>query len=380
MKFLISRSELVSLLSKVQNVVPQKAAIPILSNFFVETTQNELILTATDLTVGIRCFTSNCKILTRGATTLPARHFTQLIRELTSPEIEIYTDSKDITEVSCGTSRFKVHGMSRNEFPSLPDLIGATQFKISQKELKDVFFHTSFAVSREDNRYVLTGVFMHISGNKATFVGTDGKRLAKTFLEVPLDPHVRGEYIIPLKAVEEILKNLNDDQEATVYLLSDKIAIEANQSILITKLLSGEYPDINRVIPIAQPKVVTIHREELISLLRQISLFTSEKNQSVRFTFQQGELKLAANTMEVGEGRVSMPINYHEEQLDIAFNPNFFLDILRHSKKEIIHLGLTDAFNPGVITEVEPISSPAEEANPLFVIMPMRLTEEKSSQ
>jgi len=376
MKLIISKAELASLLSKLQNVVPQKAAIPILSNILVEATPNELVLTATDLTVGIRCFTTHCKILATGATTIPARHFNQLIRELTSQEIEIYTDAKDITEITCGTSRFKVHGMGRNEFPSLPDLAGATQFKISQKELRDVFFHTSFAVSREDNRYVLTGVFMQIAEGKATFVGTDGKRLAKTFLQVPLESHIKGEYIIPLKAVEEILKNLNEDQDATVYLLSDKIAIEANKSILITKLLSGEYPDIHRVIPVEQPKVVTIHREELISLLRQVSLFTSETNQSVRFTFHPGELKLAANTMEVGEGLVNMPVNYHEDQLDIAFNPNFFLDILRHSKKETIHLGLTDAFNPGVITEGEPSSS--EEANPLFVIMPMRLTEEKA--
>lgn len=375
MKFIISKGELASLLSKLQNVVSQKSAVPILSNILIEAAHNELVITATDMMVGMRCYTRNCKILEEGGTTLPARHFTHLIRELTTPEVEICTDAKDITEVISGSSHFKVHGMSRTEFPSLPDLSGGIQFTVKQKELKDVFFQTAFAISREDNRYVLTGLFMHIAHGKATFVGTDGKRLAKTHLPVSLDESIKGEYIIPLKAVEEMLKNLNEEKEAIVYLLSDKIAVEANQSILVTKLLSGDYPDINRVIPTTQPQVITLHREELITLLRQVSLFTSETNQSVRFTFHDGELKLAANTMEVGEGRVSMPVNYYSEKLDIAFNPGFFLDILRRSEEVTVYLGVIDAFNPGVITR-EPLTASSEEANPLFVIMPMRLTEE----
>ena len=311
----------------------------------------------------MRCV-AQAKVLEEGATTLPAKRFSQLIREITSPQIEITSNEQEITEVNANSSRFKLNGMSKKEFPSLPDLAGSIQFKIKQSDLKDMFFRTSFAVSREDNRYVLTGVFLQIANGTATFVGTDGKRLAKSEVPLSLDPTLKGDYIVPLKAVEEILKNLGEDGEATVFLMSDKIAVEANQSILISKLLAGEYPDINRVIPASPESQVSLHREELISLLRQVSLFTSEANQSVRFTFGSGELSLMANSMEIGEGKVSMPVNYHGQQLEIAFNPNFFLDILRHSKEETVSMGLIDAYDPGVDYRICSGRSGEEPAKP----------------
>lgn len=377
MKFVISNTELSQLLGKLQNVIAQKATIPILSNFLIEASNNQIVITATDLTVGMRCF-AQAKVLEEGATTIPAKRFTQLIREITAPHIEVCVNPQEITEITANSSRFKLHGMSKKEFPSLPDLAGATQFTIKQGDLKDMFFRTSFAVSREDNRYVLTGVFLQIANGSATFVGTDGKRLAKSQIPVALDPAIKGDYIVPIKAVEEILKNLHEEGEATVFLMPDKIAVEANQSILISKLLAGEYPDINRVIPASPETQVSLHREELIALLRQVSLFTSDASQSVRFTFGSGELSLMANAMEIGEGKVSMPVNYHGQKLEIAFNPNFFLDILRHSRDEAVNMGLIDAYNPGVITElavVDPEGKPTKPS-PLFVIMPMRLSDE----
>lgn len=375
MKFVISTQELNYLINKCQNLVSQKPTVPILANFLIEAINDELIITATDLTVGIRCFTE-AKILEEGATTLPAKRFAQLIRELTAVNVEISSNANEVTEIIANSSRFKLHGMSKNEFPALPDIAEATQFKIKQADLKDMFFRTAFAVSREDNQYVLTGVHMHVANGVATFVGTDGKRLAKAYTHVGIDKAFTGSYIIPLKAVEEFLKNLNDDGEATVFLMHDKIAIEASNTTIITKLLSGEYPDVNRVIPQNPGTLVALHREELMTLLRQISLFTADTSHSVRFTLGEGELKLSANTMEIGEGRVSMPVNYTGQKLEIAFNPNFFLDILRHSKKETITMGVTDSYNPGLIINNEKPPSPEEAASSLFVLMPMRLGEE----
>jgi DNA polymerase-3 subunit beta len=149
--------------------------------------------------------------------------------------------------------------------------------------------------------------------------------------------------------------------------MNDKIAIEANQSILVTKLLAGDYPDFERVIPAETETTVTLHREELITLLRQISLFTAESNHSVRFSFTKGELVLTANDINIGEGKVSMPVNYNGQKLEIAFNPNYFLDILRHSPDESVQLGLTDPYNPGVITD---------SSSAVFILMPMRLNEQ----
>ena len=135
-----------------------------------------------------------------------------------------------------------------------------------------MFFRTSFAVSRDDNRYVLTGALMRIAEGQAIFIGTDGKRLARAHAEVALDPSFSGNYVIPLKAVEEIAKNLGEEKMATVSLMADKIAVETAEIAIIAKLLSGDYPDVSRVIPERSSAVMTLHREELISLLRQVSL------------------------------------------------------------------------------------------------------------
>lgn len=376
MKFVLSTQELNYLINKIQNVVGQKATIPILSNFLIEAYNDELILTATDLTVGIRCYT-DAQILEEGATTLPAKRLAQLVRELTVPNIEITTNNNEVTTIVAGSSRFKLNGMNKSEFPSLPDMSTASHFEMKQSELKDMFFRTSFAVSKEDNRYVLTGVLMQIGNGLATFVGTDGKRLARahTSIQGTESETVASQAIIPLKAVDEILKNLSDEGDVKIALTNDKISFEANNTRVITKLLAGEYPDVNRVIPEQLDIVVSLHREELLTLLRQISLFTADHNHSVRFTFNKGELKLTATTMDIGEGNVTMPVNYQGSQLEIAFNPGFFIDILRHCKAETVTLGLTDPYNPGIITDTDRVEN-LHQASPLFVIMPMRLSED----
>lgn len=378
MKFVLSTQELNYLLNKIQNVVGQKATIPILSNFLIEAFNDELVLTATDLTVGIRCFTE-AKIIEEGSTTLPAKRFAQLIRELTATNLEVASNANEVTTIVAGTSRFKLNGMGKNEFPTLPDMSTAHHFQMKQSDLKDMFYRTSFAVSKEDNRYVLTGVLMQIENGLATFVGTDGKRLARAHVAVETPESFVSQSIIPLKAVDEILKNLSDDSEGIVKIavMGDKISFEANDARVVTKLLAGEYPDINRVIPEKSDMIVSLHREELLSLLRQISLFTADNNHSVRFTFTKGELKLTANTMEIGEGNVCMPVNYQGPQLEIAFNPGFLIGILLHCDKEseTVTLGLTDPYNPGIITDKGNLDNPLQ-ASPLFVIMPMRLSED----
>jgi len=377
MKFVIARQELNGLISKANNIVANKGTIPILSNFLIEASNDELTLTATDLTAGIRCY-AKAKVLEEGATTVPARCFAPLMRELTSHHVEISSNDNDVIDIVADTSAFKMHGMNKSEFPSLPDFADSTHFKVKHDALKEALFRTSFAVSREDNRYILMGVCMKIADGTMTFTGTDGRRLARVYATIDIDKAFAREYVLPIKAVEEINKcfETSDEQDLNVYLMDDKVAFEGNRVTFITKLISGDYPELDRVIPEGSDVVVNLHREELMTLLRQISLFTAHTTCSVRFTFCDGELKITANTMDVGEGKVSMPVNYQGPQLDIAFNPGFFLDILRHSKQEIISMGLTDSFNPGIVTDGEMPATMTSLPNPLFVLMPMRLNEE----
>src|SRR5574338_84806 len=209
MKFIISRQELAELLNRVQNIVAPKTPIPILSNFLLEAHDSTIVLTATDLTVGVRC-AGSAKVLEPGATTLPARRFAQLVRELTASHLEISTNAKEVTQIVADNSTFKIPGLPRVEFPGLPDLSGANSVTFPQSVLKDALFRTAFAVSKEDSRYVFTGVFCQVSQGFATFVGTDGKRLARVAvsLQTPFEQH--NECIIPIKAVDEIAKALSN--------------------------------------------------------------------------------------------------------------------------------------------------------------------------
>lgn len=375
MHFIIARNELLELLKTVQDIVAPKTPVPILSNFLLEAKDDSIVLTATDLTVGARC-RGSAKVIENGSTTLPARRFSQLIRELTSTHCEISTNDKHMTTVLADSSKFRIPGMSGNEFPALPDFADALSISFRQADLKDALYRTQFAVSTEDSRYALTGVFCQVSKNTVIFIGTDGKRMARFSLplDVPVEQNI--ECIIPIKAVGEMIKALGkEDDRCTLHITSDKIALTANEVIIVTKLLTGDYPDVDRIIPEQSNNVVQLHREELIMLLRQMVLFTTEDNQSARFTFTSGELGVL-NTSNVGEGKVSMPVNYTGDRFDIAFNPVYFLDILRHSKNETVSLGFTDPFNPGLIVDGDLQHSHKELPSQLFVLMPLRLSDE----
>ncbi len=377
MKFIISRQELSELVSRLQNIVAAKTPIPLLSNFLIEATDSRIILTATDLTVGLRCVSNNAKIIEPGATTLPARRVAQLLRELTASVLEISTNARDITQVVANSSTFRIHGLPRGEFPDLPDLSGAVRVVFKQGELKEALHRTAFAVAKDDSRFVLTGICCQLTGQSAVFIGTDAKRLARACVSVSSSDTLQHECIIPLKAVDEILKILTkDDENVTMSLLADKVAFEVNDFLVVSKLLSGDYPDVDRVIPTQSQNVVCLHREELMSLLRQVALFTTEESYSARFTFTPGELHLNATTMDIGEGKVTMPVNYAGQRFDIAFNPLYFLDILRHSKSETVSLAFTDAYNPGIIADGQLQLETKELPNPLCVLMPLRLSEE----
>ena len=364
MKFILPRADLLQLLSRTLSVVSNRPAIPILSNLLIEAVADQIVLSSTDLTVSIRTY-ADAKVLEEGAITVPAKHFAQLVRELTTPRVEIEVGSDDIVHVTAGSSRFKINGMSKAEFPALPDFADSPSFTMLGEPLKELMSKTAFAAAKDDSRQVLNGMLMQLHDNQLRFTATDGKRLAR--VTAPLEAGLsQGQYILPLKAVEEVIKTIDGEENAKIFLGTDKIAIESGSTCFMTKLLAGDYPDIERVIPKESQVEVRLHREELITILRQVSLFTSDRSHSVRFCFCPGELKLQAASSDIGEGVVSMPADYHGDLLEIAFNPHYFLDILRHTKEETVAFGLSDPYTPGLVTD----STTAQ-----FVIMPMRIEQ-----
>ena len=241
MKFSISTQELNYLISKCLNVIPSKPAMPVLANILITAADGTVTLTSTDLTVSVRCF-SEVNVIEEGATTVPAKKLSSLARELTSANIDFSTDKNEVSTIISGSSRFRIHGMSEKEFPALPELDGAISFEVSQSILKEMLYRTAFAVSRDDNRFVLTGVLMQIANKQATFIGTDGKRLARLYLPIEIDSEYTGSFVIPLKAIDEMINDLTKEGKATVYLTADKIAVQTEHMIIITKLLAGNIP------------------------------------------------------------------------------------------------------------------------------------------
>jgi DNA polymerase III subunit beta len=362
MKCIVSRLALLSLISKIQNVTVAKPALPILGNVLLQASGDELILSATDLIVSMRAY-AEAKVEEEGAITLPARRFFQLIRELTAPYVEIHTLSPEIGMINAGSSHFKIQGMHKNEFPELPSLADGVSFTLPAATYKELLSYTAFAAARDDDRQMLNGVCLEMAEGSLSMTATDGKRLAK--ITTKIEGSQKGSYILPIKAVDEMVRILTgESSEAKITLLSDKVALEIGPVTLISKLIAGPYPDVTTFIPAKKANPLMLHREELMSLLRQVMLFTSEESSATRLSFTTGELHLSAVSGQIGEGKVNMPVNYGGEKLEIAFNPHYLLDILRHSKDETIHFTLTDSYNPGLFTD----SSSAE-----FVLMPMRL-------
>lgn len=362
MKVQMHRADFVRLIGKIQSIVPVKPSIPILANVLIEAENDQLIISATDLTVSMRVFGA-ARVDEAGGITLPAKRLFQLVRELTTPEIVIETSSPEVAVIHAGSSNFRIQGMHQSEYPELPDLSEGYQLHFKSESLKEMLLRTAFAAARDDSRQVLNGVLLQKANSLATFIGTDGKRLARNKVEIETDSTESGSYILPIKAVEEIVK-ITDGESVKLILMPEKLAIETDSVTLITKLIAGQYPDVTRVIPQKSENTITLHRDELIALLRQVSLFTSDESNSVRFSFAEGALHLTATNGSVGEGKVSMPVNYSGPKLEIAFNPHYFLDILRHVKDETVNFEVSDSYNPGLVTD----SSKAE-----FVIMPMRL-------
>jgi DNA polymerase-3 subunit beta len=363
MKLTVSRLDLLAAVGKVQAVVHLKPALPVLGSVLLEARDDELVLSATDLTVSLRAFT-DAKVTEEGAIAVPGRRFAQLVRELTAPEVVLQVGADLTVHIHAGNSHFKMNGMQKSEFPTFPDLSHGVPLLIETKILREVLERSAFAAARDDNRQILNGILLRNLKRQASFIGTDGKRLAKVIAEVDLPEEHEGAYVLPLKAVEEIVKLLDPKEEkVALILMPDKIGIEAGSVTLISKLLVGQYPDVSRVIPKKSAAPIQLHREELMTILRQVSLFTTDGGGAVKFTFSPGELHISAMHGEIGEGKVSMPVNYGGAKFDIAFNPHYFLDILRHTTDETVELSLGDPYSPGLITD----SSQAE-----FVLMPMR--------
>src|SRR5215475_3146568 len=364
MKFAVTKEALLEGLQRIQNVVSTRSTLPVLTNALLETTKTGLRLTTTDLEVAIRCEIV-AQVDKAGATTLPARRLAAIVRELPASEISLETDAKNISTLRCGASFFKIYGLAKEEFPAFPSFKDAKTYTIRQSELKDGLRRTSYAISVDETRYVLNGILFSFKENKLTLVATDGRRLAMVEIELEFPRSHEADLIVPTKAVTELQRLLTDDGDVKISVGNGQIAFDLNNTLLVSKLIEGNYPNYKQVIPSEAKERVTLERETFLNSLRRVSLLASDKSNSIKLNFSKNNIEITANTPEVGEARESLAVVYKGREFSIAFNPEFLMAPLRNLAEDEIFFDLIDEMSPGVLKIQTPF---------LYVLMPMRVS------
>jgi DNA polymerase III subunit beta len=369
MKLTIAKEQILNGLQAVQNIVGSRTTLPILSNVLLRCEEERLELTATDLDVTIRS-SVQATVKRPGAITVPVKKLFGIVRELGVGEIDIEVDEKHGCKVSAGGSFYRMNGLPADDFPPLPKFTDSRRVVLSQERLKGMLRRTAFAVSTDETRYVLNGIFVSFKDHRVTMVATDGRRLALTDEEIEIGDDTPMEFIVPTKTINELnrmLQNKGDveisvsENQASFLLTND----QAGSTLIITKLVEGNYPNYKQVIPAEAGERIPIAREELLQALRRAEIMTSEKSNSVKLSFSLNNLAITANTPEVGEARERLAINYKGDDRAIAFNPGFMMDPLKALDVDEVFFEITDELSPGVIK----INGPF-----LYVIMPMRMT------
>lgn len=362
MKFKVSKDVLLKGLETIQNVISTKTTLPILSNFLIETQKDSLRLTATDLNIGTSCVIP-VDIQEQGAITIPARRFSGIIRELSEEDVEVNTKKNNIVIIESKSCQFKIVGLPSEEFPKLPEFKDKEAIKLEQGSLKQMLNQTSFAVSLDETRYILNGILFKINQNNATFVATDGKRLAiinkKLNQVINKDIHI----IVPIKTIQELLRNLKDEGELSLVIGANQALFDFGNVVIISRLIEGEFPDYQQVIPPPSETKVRINREQFLLAIRRASLLATPDYQAVKLEVFREKLVISKSTPDVGESREEMAIENTGKELVVGFNPNYLIDALKNLAKETIEFELSGSEKPGVI----------RDDGYVYIVLPMRL-------
>ena len=363
MKVKIIKDNLLAGIQIVQNVVSTKTTLPILSNILLETTKKQgLKLNTTDLDLGISCEIP-VDILEEGAITIPAKRFSDIIREMPAGDVIISTKKNNQIDIEGERCRFKLMGLPKEEFPKFPEFKDKEAIRIQQNVLKEMFRMTSFAVSYEESRYVLNGVLLEISGDTIRIVATDGRRLAK--MDKKLTSPVKKEIsiILPIKAVQEVSRNLKDEGELSFIVGTNQVLFDINDILIASRIIEGEFPNYNQVIPKPAGSKIKMNTQSLLSSIRRANLLSTPDFQAVKFEVFKDKLVISKITPEIGESREEIPMEYGGTELIVGFNPHFLIDVLKNISEENIELELVGPDKPLVIRMSEY----------LYLTLPMRL-------
>jgi DNA polymerase-3 subunit beta len=362
MKFKIDKQELLKGIQIVQNVVSTRSTLPILSNILIETQGSNLRLIATDLDIGISCVIP-VNTIEEGAITLSAKRFSDIIKELPDSQVEINAKKNNQVDIECEKCKFKLIGLPKDEFPKFPEFKDKEAIRVEQSILKEILEATSFAVSHEETRYILNGILLEIKDSTLRLVATDGRRLA--LRESKISNTIKKDFkvIIPIKAVQELSRNLTTDGEVLITLGANQVLFDINKVLIVSRLIEGEFPNYNQVIPKPAENKLMLNRDDFLAAIRRANLLSTPDFQAIKFEVFKNKLVISKSTPDVGESREELEMSYSGKELIIGFNPHYLIDILKNLHEEEVPLELSDADKPGVI----------RSEGYLYLVLPMRL-------
>jgi len=370
MEFTVSRADLVRELNLSQGVVEKKTTIPILSNVLVEADGDRIHLTATDLELGIRC-SCPARVKKSGGGTIPARRLLDYVRLLPDGDVQVKIQENHWASLVSGRSRTRIAGMSRESFPELPQM-PALLAEIPIGVLATMIGKTIFAISTEESRFTLNGALLVLRKGGLVMVATDGHRLAMVESAGEI-PGITGAYraLLPRKAMQELQKLAGEADPAAVVRFSgddNHLFFQLGDRLLLSRKLTGNFPDYERVLPKEQPHSVTLERDEFRGTIERVAQFSDERSRAIRVRVGANEVKVHSSVSETGESEESIPVTYDGPAVEIGFNAQYMMDFLRAVGEPQVSFLFKDPNSAG---ELRPGGEKPE--NYRYVIMPMRI-------
>jgi DNA polymerase III subunit beta len=364
MEVTLNRDAFLKGLQMVQNIVEPRQTLPILANVLLETDADTVRLTATDLEVGARVSVP-ARVAGKGAITVSARKLAEIVKELPAADLSLRVQDNASVALKCGTASYKLVGMAPDDFPPVVPAEKAPWLKIDGKTLREMLAQTSFAVSHDETRYALNGVLFALAGKDARLVATDGHRLAMAKRTVGNVGNATTG-IVPRKAITEIMRVLGTGEDVEIAITENQFVLQMPNFMMTARLIEGQFPNYEAVIPKAHPGKLVISRAALTSALRRVAVMAEERNKPVKFALSPATLRLSASSQDLGEAEEMLDVDYSGAEVTIGFNSRYLLDAMSPVEKDQVILEFKDGLSPGVIRSVD-------DEGYCCVIMPMRI-------